>query len=86
MDEVARVIGTLEAGLEAQKEQHNALSARVDGMRAELNGKLDILLQRDAQHRGGRRMLGMITTGVASIVGAVAAMAVQWFTSGPSQH
>jgi hypothetical protein len=67
MDEVARVIGTLEAGLAAQKEQHIALAEKFDTM----DGKLDQLLANQAQQRGARKLAAWLATGAGSFAGAV---------------
>jgi phage shock protein A len=79
MDEVSRVIGALEAGQEAQERQHTALAAKVDSM----DTKLDLLLANQEAERAKRRVWKMIGTGGASVAGALAAMAVQWFSSKP---
>lgn len=79
MDEVARVIGTLEAGLAAQKEQTAALSAKVDSM----DGKIDILLSRDAQARGARRVMAAGVIGGGSVLSALVGWAVTWWSGRP---
>jgi len=77
MDEVSQSIGQLQGRMDS----HEARTARIEAKLDAQDAKLDQLLEGQARQRGGRRMLGLITTGGASVIGAAAAMFVQWITS-----
>lgn len=77
MDEVSRVIGTLEAGQAAQEKAHATLAAKVDG----IDAKLDKLLAAYEQRRGAGRILSAVAIGSGSVVGAVIGWVVEWFSN-----
>lgn len=77
MDQVSRIIGTLEAGLSAQEKRLNAQDAKL----ADMDGKLDQLLANQQQQRGARKIMAMLGTGAGATAGALIGWVVTWVTS-----
>jgi hypothetical protein len=76
--DVQRTLGGLLATQREQRMAHRDLKMAVES----IDGKMDRVLLYLERQKGARRATLAIASGLSTAAGAVAAVAVQWFTSG----